>query len=285
MDNTDGKTKKRMDSHELAPHVPALTWQDLGISLPRDFTAWINRGNQFRGFVRKEALILLASDKERLMADCYFESSSPHGSIMEVKLRAGPDERLREEFRRCTSEAGIALDYLSEVGPLTFWLRKLVQFLFETKSEHLSVPSRPPMIEDNPQSSLLETNACEILPSLAGVITNMGEASADFSFWLAKQAHDAESLARNLIAIPNETVRGPKLNPREKNIWAVIQRGAKGLLYCRELKRAKITPLRKGIWEDCPRDYVEAYLLDERWSKRIQDEKYKITRKAKLANE
>jgi hypothetical protein len=274
-----------MDTPRPAPHVPALTWQDLGIPLPRDLTAWIHRGSQFRGFARKEAQFLLASDKERLMAGCYFDSSSTHGRIMEVKLRDGPDGRLREEFRRCTSEAGIALDYPSEVGPLTFWLRKLVQFLFETKSKHLSVPSRLQTIGDNSQSSSLETNAGEILPSLAGVVTNMWEASADFCFWLAKQAHEAESLARDLISPPIETVKRPKLNPRERKIWTVIQGGAKGIQYCRELKSAKIGPLRKGIWADCPRDYEEAYKQGEPWNKRIQDEKYRITVKAKLANE
>ncbi len=274
-----------MATPESAPQSTALTWQDIEIILPRDFTAWTYRGNQFRGFSKKETQFVLASEKERLMADCYFDSIPTLDRIIRVELRDGPDERLREDFRSLTTEAGIALDYPSEVGPLSFWLWKLFQFSFKTKSKHLSVPPRLQMIGDIPQSSLLQPDAGETLLSAAGIITNMWEASADFSFWLAAQAHEAESLARNLISKRNESAKHPKLDEREKRIWAVIQRGAKGTQYCRELKMAKITPRRIGIWVDCPRDYVEAYLLGELWRKRIEHEKYRIKKNAKLANE
>ena len=74
-----------------------------------------------------------------------------------------------------------------------------------------------------------------------------------------------------------------ELTQREGEIWGIIQRGSKGLQYCRELDRAKIAPLRRGTWKDCPRKYASAYLEGKPWRHRIQDEKSKIQHKAKLA--
>ena len=80
-----------------------------------------------------------------------------------------------------------------------------------------------------------------------------------------------------------KAAKSVQLTDREQRIWQVIQRGAKGLQYCRELDSAGITPLRKGIWKDCPRKYESAYRQGELWRHRIQDEKSKARRKAELA--
>lgn len=74
-----------------------------------------------------------------------------------------------------------------------------------------------------------------------------------------------------------------ELTDHELKIWAVIQRKVKGLQYCRELDNAGIAPLRSGVWKDCSRKYESAYLEGKPWCHRIQDEKSKIQRKAKLA--
>ena len=75
-----------------------------------------------------------------------------------------------------------------------------------------------------------------------------------------------------------------RLSSRERKIWGVIQRGSKGLTYCRELENAGVRPCRKGVWQDCPAGtYPAVYHLGESWPHRIQDEKSKIKRKAELA--
>jgi hypothetical protein len=75
-----------------------------------------------------------------------------------------------------------------------------------------------------------------------------------------------------------------ELTEREKKIWKVIQRGSTGPTYCRELDNAGIEPLRSGIWKVCPsRKYASVYQADEPWRHRIQDEKSKVQRKARLA--
>jgi hypothetical protein len=62
---------------------------------------------------------------------------------------------------------------------------------------------------------------------------------------------------------------------------AVIQRGVKGLQYCRELDSAGIAPLRSGVWKDCPsRKYESAYKEGQPWRHRIQREKSKVQSKA-----
>ena len=75
----------------------------------------------------------------------------------------------------------------------------------------------------------------------------------------------------------------PQLTNREKKIWVVIQQGTNGLQYCRELGKIGVAPKRKGVWKDGPGSYVSAYQKGKPWRHRIQDEKSKIRRKAKLA--
>jgi hypothetical protein len=74
-----------------------------------------------------------------------------------------------------------------------------------------------------------------------------------------------------------------KLTDREKTILEVIQRGSKGLAYCRELDTAGIKCRRTKSWEGCPTTYPAAYQAGSPWRHRIQDEKSKINGKAKLA--
>ncbi len=74
----------------------------------------------------------------------------------------------------------------------------------------------------------------------------------------------------------------PVLTEHEKKIWAVIQRGSKGQAYCRELENAGVKPRRTGSWKGCPGTYPAAYQEGEPWRHRIQDEKSKTRRKAKL---
>jgi hypothetical protein len=77
--------------------------------------------------------------------------------------------------------------------------------------------------------------------------------------------------------------RTPAPNDREKKIWEVIQRGAKGLAYCRELERAGVKPRRIKSWKGCPGTYPAAYQVGKPWRHRIQDEKSKIRAKAELS--
>jgi hypothetical protein len=75
-------------------------------------------------------------------------------------------------------------------------------------------------------------------------------------------------------------VESMELSDREKNIFTIIDRGARGLMYCRELDKAGVRPVRTGVWKDCARSYEAAYKLGAPWPHRIQDEKYKIAKKA-----
>jgi hypothetical protein len=71
------------------------------------------------------------------------------------------------------------------------------------------------------------------------------------------------------------------LTSREQKIWAVIQQGFKGRLYCQALGRASIGPPRTGVWSNAPRTYLAAYDQGTPWRHRIQDEKSKICSKAR----
>jgi hypothetical protein len=73
------------------------------------------------------------------------------------------------------------------------------------------------------------------------------------------------------------------ISEREMRVFKVSQRVAGGRQYCHELDNAGIAPPRKGVWEDGPRKYLAAYGLGQPWRHRIEDEKYKIRRKATAA--
>ena len=89
--------------------------------------------------------------------------------------------------------------------------------------------------------------------------------------------------AKEIAGASSAGRRQAQLTDREKKLWDVIRRGARGLQYCRELDKARIAPLRRGAWKDCPRKYESAYLQGEPWRHRIQDEKSKVRRKAEGA--
>jgi hypothetical protein len=95
-----------------------------------------------------------------------------------------------------------------------------------------------------------------------------------------------ELISRGEALRPPEEQRGPlsaDLTQRERKIWDVISRGPKGLEYCRELHNAGLKPRRSKSWAGCPGTYPAAYQGGNPWRHRIQDEKSKIRRKAKLA--
>jgi|SRR5690348_3284238 len=87
----------------------------------------------------------------------------------------------------------------------------------------------------------------------------------------------------NEMLLAHVAVEIAQLSDREQKILAVIQRGAKGLQYCRELDAAGIGPQRKGSWSRCPRKYASAYQAGRPWRHMIQDEKCRIKRKSLLA--
>jgi hypothetical protein len=105
------------------------------------------------------------------------------------------------------------------------------------------------------------------------------------------QAADLPGMRKLLLNELQERSNGPgrsastALTGREKKIWDVIQRRAKGRQYCRELTNEQINPPREGVWHDGPRSYLAAFDLGQPWRKRIQDEKSKIAKKAALASE
>ena len=76
-----------------------------------------------------------------------------------------------------------------------------------------------------------------------------------------------------------------KLKPREQRIWKVIQQGVKGPIYCRELHNAKLRPPTAWLEAGCPSTYPEAYRQGDPWTKRIQDEKHRIQKRAELVDE
>jgi hypothetical protein len=74
-----------------------------------------------------------------------------------------------------------------------------------------------------------------------------------------------------------------RLTEREESLLNVIQRMSKGRQYCREVDGAGIRIQRTGVWKGAPPTYLAAYDAGKPWRHRIEDEKSKIKRKAKLA--
>jgi hypothetical protein len=83
------------------------------------------------------------------------------------------------------------------------------------------------------------------------------------------------------VALPASGDRVPaKLTPRESKLFGVIERGASGRKYCRELDLSRLKPRRSWIDKGCPGRYLKAY-EDPHWKQMIHNEKSYITRKAR----
>jgi hypothetical protein len=157
-----------------------------------DPATWRSYGDEFKQLADEETRIIRATKKERLLADCYFDSSATLEQTAKLELREGPDEYLKVRFEALATRAGIARGCANNGAPLKFWLFKLFLYLSETKSHHLFAPTGHVRIGDNPHSDLLKPHAGETVSRAGGIITNVHEASASFCFWLEKQALEAE---------------------------------------------------------------------------------------------
>jgi hypothetical protein len=172
-------------------------------------------------------------------------------------LGDGVSENFLERFRTLAARAGAALGSPKDTDPEDFWLHRLYLDLREHNSDQLFAASEA-----------------------GGAIRRVCVASSTFCSRLERKR---VSVAASANAAPSKSERHAQLGDRELRIWAIIQRGARGPGYCRELDSARIAPPRKGIWKDCPRRYESAYRQGEPWRYRIQDEKSRVRRKAELA--
>jgi hypothetical protein len=171
-----------------------VTWQDVEIALPSDLVAWRVLCNECEKFLERETQIVRASRKERLLADCVFDSTPSVARGIMLKLRRGPDELLKTQLETWATKAAIAIGCPRDEAPLRFWLCKLFVYLEKSESKHLFAPSSSVKIGDNPQSDLLKPHAGETHSSVGGIITNVWEASLNFSVWIEKQAVEVRRL-------------------------------------------------------------------------------------------
>jgi hypothetical protein len=159
-----------------------------------------------------------------------------------------------EKFHDYALEAGKAYGCPTDRDAKDLWLHKLYFYLWENKArEHVRSFDR----------------------SRKGrAIVRVCEASATFCSWLERKSLAVKSGSKSPPTV--------QLSDRERNLWKVIQRGTAGRRYCRELDNAQIAPPRKGVWRDGPRKYLAAYGMGKPWRHRIEDEKSKVRRKAKV---
>jgi hypothetical protein len=251
------------------------------------------------GFVKLAEIqqqITRATRKGFLQADCNFADPEfvpiPKGPWCEVptleaailELREGPDEHLKAQLELLATRAGKSLGCPVGMSPVKFWLWNLFLHLRKMKSKHLYAPILLVQIGDNPQSDFLKPLAGLTFYREGGTITNVCVASAIFCSWLEKKVLETSASVQKQLheraATPTATIR---LTEREGNIWTIIKRGSKGMAYCRELNNAGIRIRRSGSWKGAPATYHAAYQAGQPWQHRIQDEKSKISRKAKLA--
>lgn len=240
---------------------------------------WHSLHDEFVTLANEQTEIIRATRKERLMADFGFADPIPTlQSAIDLNLHKGPDEHIRAQTEVLATKAAIALGCPRDVPKVKFWLFELFCFLQTAKSQHLFSPIVNTQVGNRPVGDSSKPFAGQVVCHSGGIITDVCSASAIFCLWLETKALVSPIPSRADHAIIKPTAR-------EIRIWEIIQRGSSGRIYCRELDHAGITPVRRGVWADGPRKYVAAYDLGAPWRHRIEDEKYKITQKAKLANQ
>jgi len=70
----------------------------------------------------------------------------------------------------------------------------------------------------------------------------------------------------------------PHLQKRRKMICEISDLLVEGPKYCAEMDKRSVPPPREWLDEGWPRSYSQAY-KDTKWRKRINDEKYRMTKK------
>jgi hypothetical protein len=250
---------------------------------------WQSLLSRFRDLARSEEQRLKRKSPrrdDRLTARCDYAKQA-YG----VWTFDGGDGYTENPFRALAALAGNALGLPKDVDGLNFWLHRLYQYLRENYKEMavrsdeigtLKVVGKL-YVDDSGHRRYLdptESNGAYLFAASdeRGVILRVCEASAVFCDQL-----ESDATLRTLQTKSKPEVK-LQLTDRELKIRAVIERGATGLQYCRELDNAGIAPLRSGVWKDCPsRKYASAYREGGAWPHRIQDEKSKVKRKARLA--
>jgi hypothetical protein len=181
--------------------------------------------------------------------------------------------------RNHVTNASAALRCPADADPMEFWLQSVFLSMRTANNERV-VPAVHRLVGGLYLQRKRSTSR-ESLAESEVIIPRVYKASARFCSQFEEPALQAPISA-------SEPARGqpPKMNDltrREEEIWEVIQRGSKGLQYCRELESAGIRPRRQGIWKGSPSTYPAVYLQGAPWPHRIQDEKSKIAKKAQLA--
>jgi hypothetical protein len=185
---------------------------------------WRSCGDEFKQLADEETRIIRATKKERLLADCDFDSNAVFEQTTKLDLRRGPDEYLRVRFEALATKAGISLGCANNVAPLKFWLFKLFLYLSETKSNYLFAPPCNVRIGDDPQSDLLKPHAGKNLSWAGGTITNVHEASANFCSWLEKQALEGEHRLGSVdLGLASVEVAGRSADIAESNLATGIE--------------------------------------------------------------
>jgi hypothetical protein len=187
---------------------------------------------------------------------------------------------MNNDVRGRVVSASAALGCPADVDPIEFWLDQVFRYREKPNNE----PAVPTVNRLLGELYLLGRDG-EGRESLAGreaIIPRVYRASARLC------AHHEELTPKALADPEIATSKDPllkkrALSERDTRIWEVIQRGVIGLQYCRELDNARIRPRKEWLSDGCPGTYQGAYQLGQPWQKRIQDEKSKITRKARPA--
>jgi DNA-binding XRE family transcriptional regulator len=225
----DVARKARFDEFEKKLHETAMGILDRLSGAPTSISgpaAFRSYGKEFKQLGDEETRIILATKKERLLADCYFDLTPTLEQATMPELRKGPDEHLKTRFEALATKAGIALGCATRVAPLKFWLFELFLYLSEIKSRYLFAPASRVRIGDNPQSDLLKAHAGEIMSNPGGIITNVYEASANFCLWLEKQALEAEHRRGGVGANQAQSSRGQNSPNSARSVESKSTNGA-----------------------------------------------------------
>jgi hypothetical protein len=237
------------------------------------------------------------SDIERRFFKLHSEQRSANGLVHAINCddswTLGGPEDLQKKFRSIVRNIAVRLGWANDKDPLSVWCELLKRHGVGYREMTVSMDRRRFELDTEQMCSIER----EQRDTQGGTINLLCKVSAEYCIECdTKKAAAAKAtavgrqifVAANSGKIAQAESRSNKhskpLDDREQKIWEVIHRGARGMVYCRELDAARVSPPRKGIWKEGPRTYTAGYQSrDKKLVHWIQNEKSKIRRKAELA--
>jgi hypothetical protein len=253
---------------EVMPHSSSALMPTVQIRSIASSFSWKELEDRFREIQAKP------SANERLRAE-FTRTEWDSGSITEEWMMRG-NVVCRTEFERLASIAARKLAYEATEDALRYWLERVREWLRKTELDKDGAMAWCPIGNGHTKGTFYTTSHLntERMPELSAMFCMelMARGAPECATLPPLEQSEGRGNKSMLRRATKKLTQSKTQLHKTRVIFGAIQSGLKAQKYCTALdeRQARI-PIR-WIEDECPPTYVQAY-REEKWRKRIQDEK------------